>query len=200
MISFLKSMFYLPAILICVGCVTTRYSHINMLEHNKETKTGKYVDNVWINNSQPALDKNAKIVLEEINIDSISDEKGITKEECKKELKNDILTNEFNKGIINENGIEPNYKMKLIFTNMSPGDAASRVWAAEFGFGHANVEIQAIISNQNQRIIEIKDSRNNSGAIGFRDTFGDASPQLVKEIIKQISDNIIQELNAIFRK
>lgn len=191
----------LVAILFFVGCVATRYNHVNMLEHNNESIKGKFVDNVWITKSKVTYDsRTTKLNLEDINIDSISNEKGITKEECRSELKSDILKNEHNKDFIVENQPEDSYKIKFIITNMSPGDAASRIWAAELGFGHANVEIQTIISKADQRIIEIRDSRNNSGAIGFRDTGGDSGPQLVRELLKQISDNIIQELNSIFKK
>jgi hypothetical protein len=143
---------------------------------------------------------NTRISLGQINIDSIHDEKGITKLECKEYLKEYIFNSPENNGFIKmrENSI---YKLNLYFTNMTPGDAASRIWAGEFGFGYANVEIQAIVQDDSKkRLIEISDSRNNSGAIGLRDTGGDKGPVLVKELIEQITDNILKELKSIIRK
>jgi hypothetical protein len=60
--------------------------------------------------------------------------------------------------------------------------------------------ITIVQDESNKRIIEISDSRNNSGAIGLRDTGGDKGPVLVKELIQQITDNILKELKTIIRR
>ncbi len=180
------------------GCATTKYSNVNLLDNYNSTNNGSYVKSVWINNSKIKSNETFKIFLEEINIDNISDEKGITKIEGKNVLKNSIMNSQYNNGILVTKDDTSDYSMALAITNMSPGDRASRMWAGELGFGHANVELQVIITNkESERVIEIKDSQSNSGAIGFRDIPEDSGPQLVRELLQAISDNILQELNSI---
>jgi hypothetical protein len=194
-----KRNYYLCLIIaIILGCAPTKYSHINVLDHKKEATRGIYVDKVWFNQEEVKNIKNIK--LEDVNVDSIKDEKGITKAECKDLLQNVIFNNVNNGGLINNLEDSLMVVIKLVITNMSPGDRASRIMAAELGFGHANVEIQAIVFNKNkERIIEISDSRNSTGAIGFRDNAGDAGPQLVRELIEQIAGNIMMELNKVIK-
>lgn len=185
---------------VFLGCVSTRYSQCSILEHNQETKRGKYVDKVWIDNSLLAGIKAGNLYLGKTSVDSIRDEKGITRKKCQNLLSQYFLESNQNTDIVSNPSDSGEFMIDLIFTNMSPGDAGSRIWAGEFGLGHANVEIQAIVVNKDgKRVIEISDSRNNSGAIGFRDTFGDSGPQLVEELIKEISDNILQELNVVIK-
>ena len=184
--------------MLIFGCTTTRSSNVNILENNGTAKNGNYVDSLWINKDKIGKNASFKILLAEVNIDNISDEKGITKEECKNILSEMILNSPSNHNILLEKDPSPDYRMKLAITNMSPGDRASRAWAGELGFGHAIVELQAIITNgQNERVIEMKDSHRNSGLIGIRDTFTDSGPQLVKELLQQTSEDILKELNAI---
>jgi hypothetical protein len=185
---------------ICTGCTPTKYSHVSVLENANQTHSGIHVDKIWLDEAAIPDLKNNHIALGQINTDSIHDEKGITKSECKEYLSTYIFNSIENGGFIQQQD-NSMYKLNLYFTNMSPGDASSRIWAGELGFGHANVEIQAIVQDEsNKRIIEISDSRNNSGAIGLRDTGGDKGPVLVKELIQQITDNILKELKAIIRK
>lgn len=179
-----------------IGCATTKYSHINVLEN--KTQDGTHVDKVWVDETKLSDIKTIGIGIGEICIDSINDEKGITREDCREYLKKKLLEKAPSYGISIDD-IDDNLKSKWVFTNMSPGDAASRVWAGEFGFGHANVEIQVIVFDQSgNRVIEISDSRNNSGNIGLRDSFSrDGGPEFVKEIIEQIATNILEELKLI---
>lgn len=180
------------------GCVTTKYSNVNILENKNSMSEGRHAEAVWINKDKFKCNELFKILLDEVNIDNVSDEKGITRNEGKIVLAKVILNSQYNNGILLAKNPSPDYRMKLAITNMSPGDRASRIWAAELGFGHANVELQAIITNkQNERIIEIRDSRNHSGALGFRDNFEDSGPQLVRELLQETSDDILQELHLI---
>lgn len=195
---FIKTLFTVSLVLCSIGCVTTKYSHINVMENSKIAMEGKHVDRIWVGNEAASEIRTNGLIVENIVIDSIKDEKGISRNECLKYLEKQIEDEYYKIGIVSKGTNPQNCKLTFIFTNMSPGNAASRVWAGELGFGHANVEIQAIIKNADgKRIVEISDSRNNSGAIGFRDTFGDAGPTLVKELIKQISENILKELKLI---
>lgn len=171
------------------------------MENSNIAKAGKNVDKIWVGDDAVSEIRSNGLVVEKIVIDSIKDEKGISRNECLNYLEKQIKDENFNIGILSSDSNPQNYKLTFVFTNMSPGNAASRVWAGEFGFGHANVELQAIIKNADgKRIVEMSDSRNNSGGIGFRDTFGDAGPTLVKELIEQISDNILRELKLILGK
>ena len=179
-----------------IGCATTKYSRINVLEN--QTTKGTFVDKIWVDDTKIPEIRAIGISIGEISIDSINDEKGITKQECKEYLKKTLLEKAPSYGISIDN-ITDNLKSNWIFTNMSPGDAASRVWAGEFGFGHANVQIQVIVfDHSGKRMIEISDSRNNSGSIGLRDSFSsDGGPKFVKELIEQITTNILEELKLI---
>lgn len=181
-----------------IGCVATKYSHINVLEN--ETQKGTHVDKIWVDDSKVSEIKAIGITIGQIYIDSIKNEEGITKEECREYLRKQLLEKAPSYGI-SIDSIPENLKSNWIFTNMSPGHAASRKWAGEFGFGHANVEIQVIIFDKGgKRVIEISDSRNNSGGIGLRDSFsGDGGAEFVKEIIEQISTNILEELKLVLR-
>ena len=195
-----RTYFTISFLLISIGCAPTKYSHVNVLENNNQANAGINVDKVWVDKSYVSEIQGSSISLNQISIDSIKDEKGITKNQCKEFLNEYLFSSPENNGVIIKQD-SYKYKLNVFFTNMSPGDAASRIWAGEFGFGHANVEIQAIVENsESKHLIEIRDSRNNSGAIGLRDTGGDKGPELVKELIQQITDNILKEFKILTKK
>ncbi len=164
---------------------------------------GKYLTNYWSNTPLISKKKYSTIRLEPIAIDRISNQKGVTVEDCREWLRNALVKAASASGapIVIEarpNGAQA--RLDIAITQMTPGSAAGRILAGELGMGHASVQVEGLIVDMKSReeVVAFSDRRFSSGAIGFRDIGGDAGPTLVREMLEQIAADIMQELNESF--
>jgi hypothetical protein len=87
-------------------------------------------------------------------------------------------------------------KLDLAITEMTPGSAFARIMAGEIGAGHAWVQIEGRVIDEESGVLlaSFADRRRKSGAHGFRDVMGDSGPAMVREMIRAIAGGIRSEL------
>jgi hypothetical protein len=91
---------------------------------------------------------------------------------------------------------ESTAKLTLAVTYLTPGSATKRTWAAEFGAGHAIVQVEGklIDSKTGNELAEFAERRRDSGTIGFEDIGGDAGPTLVRRLLHNVGEDFVKEL------
>jgi hypothetical protein len=164
-------------------------------------ESGNNLEKVW---HEPSLRmESSSILVKEINTEHISDAKGVSVTDAVEWMKSAL--NYYSKvhGLnfaYDVNETQYKYELDLAITKMTPGSSSARFWAAEFGAGHAMVQIEGKVTNQNSNpIMTFSDLRQNSGALGFKDIGGNAGPQLVHESIKELAEAIVLELKHYIR-
>jgi Domain of unknown function (DUF4410) len=86
--------------------------------------------------------------------------------------------------------------LELAITEMTPGSAAARMWAGEFGAGHAFVQVDGKLSDADDGTLlcEFSQRTRASGAVGFRDLGGDSGPAMVRQMMGMIARAARNEL------
>ena len=115
--------------------------------------------------------------------------------DCVGWLKNDLLGG----AIVSADQGAP-YRLDLAITHMDPGSAAKRIWAGEFGAGHAMLQIEGkVVDIESGAVMaEFAERRRSSGAIGLEDLGGDAGPHIIEHLASLISADVSHELLASF--
>jgi hypothetical protein len=97
------------------------------------------------------------------------------------------------------NGARP-ARLDVAITEIDPGSGFARVMAGELGAGHAFVQVEGKVTDDAGTLLaSFADRQRDSGATGFRDTFGDAGPTLVQERLTAIGAAAREELALSFR-
>ena len=80
------------------------------------------------------------------------------------------------------------------------GSAAKRIWAGEFGAGHAKLQIEGkVVDTQSGEVIAaFAERRRSSGSLGAQDLKGDAGPHIIEHLVGLVSADINSELRASF--
>jgi hypothetical protein len=83
---------------------------------------------------------------------------------------------------------------------MDPGSRAKRLWAGEFGAGHAQLQIEGkVVDTENGEVIAaFAERRRSSGALGAKDLAGDAGPHIIEHLVSLVSADVNSELRATF--
>lgn len=157
---------------------------------------GEYLEAYWVDIAAIRRSKTPYILLGKISADKVSDHKEVTVEQTISWLKNDLLDGRI---IVNQD--DGGYRLDLAITHLDPGSAAKRLLAGEFGAGHAQLQIEGkVIDNQSGRVVaSFAERRRSSGAIGVQDLAGDAGPHIIEHLVDLISADISDELTASFR-
>jgi hypothetical protein len=81
---------------------------------------------------------------------------------------------------------------------MDPGSREKRIWAGEFGAGHARLQIEGrVVDNESGEIIaELAQRRRSSGALGAKDITHDAGPHIIEHLVFLVSSDVANELHA----
>jgi hypothetical protein len=191
------------SMLILMGCASTPKKTGYLMDYDKLTK-GQYLDNYWVNTPLVTKKKYSKISLSSISINRISDKKGVTAENCRDWLRNFLIKAAGSSGInilTKEDSTEVQVRLDIAITEMTPGSAGGRVFAGEFGMGHAWVQVEGSVVDiaSNEPIALFSDRRRSSGAAGLKDIAGDSGPSLVRGMLEQIAVDIIKELTETFK-
>ncbi len=156
---------------------------------------GEYLEAYWIDMAVIQRSKRPNVLLGEIATQEISDHKGVTVADCVGWLKNDLLSG----AVVSADQGAP-YRLDLAITYMDPGSAAKRILAAEFGAGHALLQIEGkVVDVKTGAVVaEFAERRRSSGGIGLEDLGGDAGPHIIEHLVGLISTDVNSELQASF--
>ncbi len=156
---------------------------------------GEYLEAYWVD--MPRVEKSAppRFLLGEIAVSGIKDHKGVTVSDCVGRLRDDLLAKP-----AFSNGEGARYRLDLAITYMNPGSAAKRIWAGEFGAGHAKLQIEGkVVDTQSSEVVaEFAERRRSSGSLGAQDLKGDAGPHIIEHLVSLVSADIDSELRASF--
>lgn len=178
--------------LLSSGCASTAIKTGYLGDYAKLQK-GKYLENYWVNASLIDKGKYSNIYVEKIDVSKIMNQGGVTAKEAQRWLQ-DALANYKNLFVFNTSNAQAN--LDIAITEMTPGDAGARMFAGEFGMGHAWIQVEGKIEDikSGEEIIVFSDRRRSSGAIGLRDIGGDVGPTLVHEMLEEIAADLAAEL------
>ena len=158
---------------------------------------GEYLEAWWVD--MPAIErsKSPVVLLGDISPIKVKDHKGVSVEEAIGWLKADLLAG----ATVSYAAGDTPYRIDLAISYMDPGSAAKRIWAGEFGAGHAQLQVEGIVTDvrNNTVVAEFAERRRSSGAIGIEDLGGDAGPHIIEHLVNLIADDIDSELRASFR-
>jgi hypothetical protein len=190
------------SIVMLISCASTPKRTGYLSDYDKLTK-GKYLDNYWINTSLATKYKSSKFLLSTISINKISDQKGVSAENCREWLRNSLIKTASSSGInflIVEDSTKAQVRLDIGITEMTPGSAGGRVFAGELGIGHAWVQVEGSVVDvaSKESIALFSDRRRSSGAAGLKDVAGDSGPSLVRGMLENIGADIIKELKETF--
>jgi hypothetical protein len=190
-------------LLMCLvlGCASPA-KRTGFLQDYSNLKRGKHLENFWLNSALVNQKRYTKIFIAPIDIERISDQRGLKAEDCGswllKYLKN--ATGPLRKNFLLESSKDAQIKLEIAITEMTPGSAAGRMFAGEFGMGHAWVQVEGrgVDEETNALVFVFSDRRRASGAAGLADTAGDAGPGLVVSMLDRIAKDIVKELKEGF--
>ena len=97
---------------------------------------------------------------------------------------------------------ESTARLTIAVTYLTPGSATKRFWAAEFGAGHAIVQVEGKLtdSKTGNELAAFAERRRDSGAIGFEDMGGDASVRMVRRLLHNVGEDFVKELGEGIKK
>ena len=156
---------------------------------------GEYLEAYWVDMAVIEKSQSPAILLGDIMTKGVKDHKGVTVDDAVNWLRADLQAN-----TVSGNHPDASYKLDLIITHMDPGSAAKRIWAGEFGAGHAQLQIEGIVTDtQSGKVVaEFAERRRSSGAIGIEDLGGDSGPHIIEHLVSLIAADIESELQASF--
>lgn len=184
------------------GCATIG-SDTGNLSHYENLARGKYLAGFYMRPGLQASDIQ-KIYVNEFVAAEDSDPKAISPElallHLKIALKSQVLNMGLQDSIVFDEVSDADAFMRLVISEIQPGSRQARLWAGEYGFGHAYTQVEGEIRDRNGMVlIEFNERRRHSGQMGIRDTYIDSSASLIKEMLEQISEGIVKELkDAVF--
>jgi hypothetical protein len=184
------------------SCAPLRTGYLR--DYDKLQK-GKYLESYWSNTALIEKKKYSLIGVEAINVDRITNQTGVTTEDCRTWLQNALIraTSTLRRQFVFwtvKDQEKAQTKLEIAITEMTPGSAGGRMFAGEFGLGHAWVQVEGRLVDieSNEEVVVFSERRRHSGAIGFRDLGGDAGPALVRELLEGIAADSVKELRETF--
>jgi hypothetical protein len=162
-------------------------------------QSGSHLEKYWSDRATIESKDYATIGMAGIDVTRISDKSGVTAEQCEAWLKAALVANwgKLRSGttFATEAG-QMEAELRIAITEMTPGSAGGRIFAGEFGMGHAIVQVEGrmVDLTSGKDFVAFADRRRSSGAIGFEDVGGDAGPRLVRRMLEQIAADLVREL------
>jgi len=198
--------------LICILILATAFSgcasqgvRSGFLDNYDNLKSGSHLEGFHVNSDLIGKYAAKKILIGAIDTSRVHDKKNITVEHARKRflssLQNHIYKYQLGDHIFLDSAVQtPELELQIALTEMNPGSAGGRMFAGEFGMGHAYVQVEGKIFNKNTNevLVTLSERRRSSGAIGLADLAGDSGPDLVVEMLDGIADDIVRELFETF--
>ena len=156
---------------------------------------GEYLEAYWVDAGNLERSSAPVIGLGDIDVHKIKDQKGVSAADCAGWLRNDLLATP-----VIAAGTGERYTLNLAITHMDSGSRAKRIWAGEFGAGHAQLQIEGrVVDNESGEIVaEFAERRRSSGALGAKDITHDAGPHIIEHLVVLVSSDAANELHASF--
>jgi len=156
---------------------------------------GEYLEAYWIDMTRIEKSDAPSFLLAEISVSGIKDHKGVTVSDCVGWLRNDLMKN-----VVFSDSQAAKYRLDLAITHMDPGSRTKRLWAGEFGAGHAQLQIEGKVVDieSGEVIATFAERRRSSGALGAKDLAGDSGPHIIEHLVSLISADVNSELLATF--
>jgi len=196
----MKHLFLVLNVLLC-GFILTGHAAApkdsGYLSDYDRLVEGEYLEAYWVDMAQIQKSAAPSILLGKISTTGIKDHKGVTVADSVAWLKADLLGGT----VISDGQPDAKYRLDLAITHMDPGSAAKRIWAGEFGAGHAQLQIEGKVVDieSGEVMATFAERRRSSGAIGVKDLGGDAGPHIIEHLVKLISTDVNNELLASFK-
>ncbi len=185
------------------GC-TTQGARTGFLPNYEALSQGRYLPGYWVDEKAIAQNKYFQIRVAEIDAAKITDQKGVAAREAQESLRLalEIAANGLGvkKYFVFDENRTSQARLELSITEMNPGSVAGRFWAGEFGGGHAYVQVEGRLmdASSRQTLVTFSVRKRDSGAVGLQDLGGNVGPELVKEMLREISRSVISELKGTF--
>ncbi len=156
---------------------------------------GEYLEAYWVDIGRIQRSGTPNILLGDISVSGIKDHNGVTVAECVGWLRNDLLA-----GTVISADRSARYRLDLAITHMNPGSPAKCLLAAEFGAGHAQLQIEGkVVDAENGDVVAtFAERRRSSGALGAADLGGDSGPHIIEHLVALVSSDVTNELLATF--
>jgi hypothetical protein len=185
-----------PVLLVFLACSSTTKSGMPILPQGQHASKGKYSEMVWVDRQYIAENPIRSLYLAEIDVKSIKNSTSISRNECKACLANAILKSTYCSGLISDMVDSTNLTATFTFAKLTALDAGSADWGADFDLRTPRVQIQLVVTDRDGRkIVVASDSESRVGLSNFRSTYGDANPDIVKELIKDVAEHLLRELD-----
>lgn len=170
------------------------------LEKYDQLGPGHYLELFWSDPDRIVQGQYKRIVIGRIEARVVDSEK-VTGEEACKWLRYAVLGKSASSETLVLGGeTGKTAKLDLAITEMTPGSAFARIMAGELGAGHAWLQIEGYVTDEESSVLLVSfaDRRRGSGAHGFRDVVGDSGPAMIGEGITAIGYDIRRELAREF--
>jgi hypothetical protein len=170
------------------------------LENYDQLKSGRYIERFWSDPNKIAQGGYKIIVIGKIE-SRVADSEKVTGAQACSWLRSAILRGATSVEYFPlEAGAGKNARLDLAITEMTPGSAFGRTMWGEFGAGHAWVQVEGRVTDEESGVLLVSfaDRRRGSGVIGFRDLAGDSGPAMLHEMITAIGFSIRSELDHTF--
>jgi len=144
------------------------------LENYDQLKSGRYIERFWSDPDKIAQGQYKRIVIGQIEA-RVADSVIITREETCNWLRSAIFRGDISiKHVAFGAETGKKARLDLTITEMTPGSAFARMVAGELGAGHAWVQIEGRVTDEESGVLLVSfaDRRRGSGAVGFRDLGG----------------------------
>lgn len=184
--------------LMTVGCAATP-DRVRFLDQKSTLTGGKYVDLVWVDSERMGAKTYLPVALGPISTRPVTDQKGITAAEGAGRLKTAILEKAQEARLplaVEGDETTAPARLELALTEMYPGGRWDRMMNAEFGAGHAFVQVEGRVVDvaSGEAVLTFADRRRSSAWIGLRDIPRDAGPVVVREMLEGIAGDVVAEL------
>ena len=161
---------------------------------------GRHVERFWWDASAIAAQPIGDVVLSRVDVSrTIADQDGVTREQAAQWLRAALISGMSDTVLV----VTPSgttARVELAITELTTGSAITRVLVGELGAGHAFVQVEGRVfaASGDRPIAEFADRRRDSGAAGLQDSFGDAGPDLVREMLTEIGRDLQREMREAF--
>ncbi len=191
----------LLSLIVISGCATTG-AKTGYLQNYDELKRGSFLHGFHLNPKASSLPIST-IRVGEIDTSKTPGAVTYTPAQASTDLKGALQTAVQRYGQIDRYKFDPSAQadatLELAITEINPGSRAGRFFAAEFGAGHAYVQVEGKLMNTStsEELASFSEKRRSSGLAGTLDTFEDAGPTLMKQMLSGIAADIVQELKSV---
>jgi len=188
---------FMVSTVACSTPVSTGY-----LDRQALLQPGQYLDGAWCSDRVGQAPAYSEVRVVSVEALGIQDRRGVSTRDAVSWLRaqlglgsdessgDDVLLRFSDKG--------PIANLELAITEMDPGSATARIWAGEFGAGHAFVQVEGKLTDATEGTLlcELVQRTRASGAVGFRDLGGDSGPAMVEQMLGMVARALRDELRV----